>query len=222
MINMSQFLPASAFALKLGAKALVYGPPGRGKTPIGNTAPRPVMCAVEPGMLSMRASNIPTWGAFEPKRIDEFFEWLEKSNETKNFDTVIVDSLSQMAEIYLADELYKNKDPRKAYGELSRKMMKHMTLLYFLQNKHTYLICKQQKTDDNSVRPFFPGQDLNVKIPHLYDVILHLDVHNIPGAGQHKAFRTAASFDAIARDRSGRLSEFEPCDLTALFNKVIS
>lgn len=224
-MQMNQLRPASDFALRYGAKTVVYGPPGTGKTPIINTAPRPVLLCIEPGMLSMRTSNVPTWAGFNAKLIDEFFDWVLKSNEARNFDTICVDSLSQMSEVILEEELGRNRDGRKAYGEMSRRVMKHVNGIFFAQQKHTYLICKQAVVDDNGGRmfkPYFPGQDLNVKIPHLFDVTMHLNVHNIPGVGQHKAFRTAPSLDAIARDRSGKLNEFEPCDLTALFNKVMS
>ena len=198
--------PASAFAENYGAKALCYGAPGTGKTPLCNTAPRPVLCCVEPGMLSMRGSNVPTWQAFTVKAIDEFFEWLLKSNETKNYDTVCIDSLSQMAEIILLEEMSRHKDGRKVYGEMSSKVMRHLTNLYFIPQKHTYLICKQATTDEGGIRqhrPYFPGQELNVKVPHMYDIILHVGVHNIPGYGQHRAFRTQGTLEAIARDRSG-------------------
>lgn len=110
-MQMSQLKPASELAQRFGVKALVYGGPGMGKTPIIKTAPRPVLCVVEPGMLSMRdAVNIPAWDAYTPERIDEFFKWLFTSAEAKNFDTVGIDSISQLAEIILTQELNRNKD----------------------------------------------------------------------------------------------------------------
>ena len=120
-MNIQNLKPASELAQRFGVKALVYGGPGMGKTPIIKTAPRPVLCVVEPGMLSMRdAVNIPAWDAYTPERIDEFFKWLFTSAEAKNFDTVGIDSISQLAEIILTQELNRNKDGRKAYGEMSR------------------------------------------------------------------------------------------------------
>lgn len=223
-MNIYSLRPASEFALQYGVKSLVYGPPGVGKTPLINTAPRPVLCVVEPGMLSMRNSNVPTWPAFTPEAIDEFFNWLFGSAEVRNFDTVCLDSVSQMAEIVLTQELNRNRDGRKAYGEMSRRIMKNINGLYFMPQKHTYLVCKQTFTEvqgTSKLRPFFPGQDLNVKIPHLYDAILHCAITAIPNVGQVKAFRTKDAHDIMARDRSGNLAEFEPCDLAALFNKAM-
>lgn len=219
-MNLASLRPAADFALRYGAKTVCYGPPGVGKTPVINTAPRPLLCICEPGMLSMRASTVPAFPAFTGKAIEEFFTFI-KSPEAKNFDTICIDSVSQMAEIILSEELPKSKDLRAGYGSMSRKMVSYMYDLYFMQNKHTYLIAKQS-TNEGVYRPYFPGQDLNVKIPHLFDIILFLATHSIPGYGQQRAFRTSASFDCVARDRSGKLAEFEPLDLTAIFNKVMS
>jgi hypothetical protein len=190
-----------------------------------------LLAVVEPGMLSMRNSQIPAVDCFTAQRCDEFFAWLFGSNEAKNFDTIAVDSVSQMCEMYLAVELGgKSKagnkvDGKAAYGNMARKVMEHMTGLYYLQQKHTYLICKEDVFEVGSTtarRPYFPGKDLNVKVPHLYDIILHVEDANIPGVGMQRCFRTLGNFDTAARDRSGRLNEYEPCDLTALFTKVVS
>lgn len=220
---MPTFAPASSFAGQFGVKSLCYGPPGRGKTPICNTAPRPVLCASEPGLLSMRGSPVMTCEAYTPEAIDDFYNWLFSSQEAANYDTVCVDSVSQQAEILLTQELKRNKDGRKAYGEMSRRMMEHMNGLYYSRNKHTYLICKQGQTETQPTEkvPYFPGKDLGVKVPHLYDEILHLDLHNVPGVGTVQAFRCLPSYDARARDRSGRLAEFEQPNLTHLFNKIL-
>lgn len=218
------FAPATTFAANFGVKALVYGPPGRGKTPVCNSAPRPVLCASEPGLLSMRGSQVTTCQAFTVADIDNFYNWLWGSREADNFDTVCVDSVTQQAEIILTEQLKKNKDGRKAYGEMSRIMMGYMNGLYYTRNKHTYLICKQGYVEESGIKvrmPYFPGQDLLIKVPHLYDEILQLDQHTVPGVGAVNAFRCLPSYDARARDRSGRLSEFEEPDLTKLFNKIL-
>lgn len=222
----SQLKPASQLAQRFGVKALAYGGPGTGKTPMVNTAPRPVLCVVEPGMLSMRTSNVPAWEAYDVPRINEFFKWLFTSNEARNYDTVGIDSISQLAEIILTEELKRNKDGRKAYGEMSRAVMEIVNALYYLPQKHVYLIGKQSTVDEGGImrkKPYFPGQDLNVKIPHMYDEILHIGMSQVAGMPKPVvAIRTAETFDIMARDRSGRLAELEPPDLSALFAKAMS
>ena len=102
-MQQSDLRPAKEFAQNFGVKALIYGPAGTGKTPLINTAPRPLLLACEPGLLSMRGSNVPTYPAYTAAKIDEFFKWFFGSTEVKNFDTIAVDSVSQMADIYLQE-----------------------------------------------------------------------------------------------------------------------
>lgn len=225
-MNFQSLKPAGQLAQRFGVKALAYGGPGMGKTPMVNSAPRPVLCCVEPGMLSMRGSSVPAWEAYDVGRINEFFAWVFQSAESKQFDTIAIDSISQLAEIILTDELKKNKDGRKAYGEMSRKVMEIVNALYYMPNKHIWLIGKQTVVDEMGVqrkKPYFPGQDLNVKIPHLFDEVLHIGLNTIPGQPKPiVAIRSAETFDIMARDRSGKLAELEPPNLANLFTKAMA
>lgn len=223
-MNIQDLRPIKDYAVCYGVKSLVYGPPSSGKTPVALTAPNPIILVTEPGLLSVRTNVSPSYQAYTADNIFSFFDWFLKSKETSKFQTLCIDSVSQMCEIILTDELKKNKDGRKAYGELSRKVMEIMNALYFMPNKHLYLIAKEQRFDNGNLivrRPYYPGQDLNIKLNHLFDQILHLDIQNIPGHGQHKAFRCIGSIDVMARDRSGNLSEYEPPNFSDLVKKAM-
>lgn len=236
-MQLKDLKPASAFAMRFGVKAIVYGRAGTGKTPIINTAPRPVIAAIEPGFGSMRNSSIPTFDASTPDKFSEFITWLVSSHEAKQFDTVGVDSLSQAAENILleVEEMGNNKRHPKhnnkfsnglaAYGEMARRMMEICNTLFYLPEKHCYLIAKLAHYEQGGMiklRPKFPGQDLNDKVPHLFDEILFLDKCNIPGVGTQLAFRTASTVDVLARDRSGALAELEPPDFGAIVRKCMA
>lgn len=223
----SQLRPASQCAQQYGVKVLAHGGPGSGKTPMIKTAPRPVLCATEPGLLSLRDSDVPTWEAYTPAAIDEFMLWATTSQEAGQFDTICIDSVSQMAETYLEAALKSNKHGLKAYGDMSESVMPHLRKLYHMQQKHVYLVAKQHLTDEGGgltkKRPYFPGKELNVKAPHLYDEILCVGKYQIPGVqGEQRAIRTLDSLTVSARDRSGRLDEYEPCNLADLFAKCMS
>jgi len=237
-MNLKDLKPASQLAKRFGVKSIVFGGPGSGKTPLINTAPRPVLLVTEPGMLSMRSSNIPCFEAFTIPQIDEFFEWLSKSPEAKNFDTLGVDSMSNIAELKLADEIKKQKHGMKAYGEMSQYVMAKANLLYYLPQKHIVLICKQTQTEngkqtmiqDGTIvtepimqkRPYFPGKELNTLIPHLYDNVMHLAEVSIPGVQKpQRALRTKEIPEVFSRDRLGNLNELEPADLSLLFAKAM-
>lgn len=212
--------PASQFAKTYGCKAIVYGAPGSAKTPLINTCPRPVLLACEPGMLSMRGSNVPTFQAFTPTAIDDFFKWIFNSAEAKNFDTVAIDSASQMADIYLQDFDKKIKHGLQVYGAMAKAVMDYLRPLFFTPEKHTYIICKQS-VENNMARPWFPGNQLNVEVPHMYDFILHLGIKNVPGVGQTKAFQCTESLDFLARNRTGNLADFEQPDFGKLVQKAM-
>lgn len=237
-MQMSQLKPASQLARRYGVKSIVFGAPGCGKTPLINSAPRPVLLATEPGLLSMRGSNVPVWEAYTAPLIAEFFEWFFKSKEATNFDTLGIDSISNVAEIILADELVKQKHGMKAYGNMSERVMKIANDLYYFPQKHIVMIAKQGTAENGrqtilqggeviyepimQKRPFFPGKDLNVKIPHLFDNVLHLAEASIPGQPKPvSALRTKEIPEVFARNRLGNLNELEPPDLNGLFAKAM-
>src|SRR5580704_13154576 len=109
-----------------------------------------------------------------------------------------------MAETYLQEALKNNKHGLAAYGEMATNTLKHLNTLYFTQYKHTYLIAKQEIISENGLtirRPYYPGKQLPVELPHKYDQILHLVIHNVPGMGQVKSFQCRQTIDVLARDR---------------------
>ena len=224
-MNIKDLKPASALALRLGVKSVGYGPASSGKTPLSNTAPNPVMCVTEPGMLSMRKSPLKyAYDAYTAKRIDEFFEWVFGSTEVKKFDTIILDSLSQMCETYIEDAGKRNKHGLAAYGEANTKVMEILLKLYYMPQKHVYLIAKQEVYNDNGTmmkRPYFPGKELPIRIPHLFDLVMRIAIVPIPGFGNQLALQCQPDFDVIARDRSGNLLKYEEPDLTKLFTKAM-
>lgn len=220
---------AKEFAQLFGVKAVIYGPPGGGKTPLIGTAPNPVLMLSEPGTRSLKGCPIKAFmldsDPLNPEamgnELDEYREWFQLSNEAKQYDTWAFDSISQMAEIYLARAHKKNKDGRAAYGVMADDVLKWTNFLYYTRQKHIVLLAKNQLLDTGLNRPYFPGKELNTAIPHLYDVIARLALCNVPGVGQVKALRTLESFDTAARDRSGELAEYEQPNLTQLFTKVM-
>jgi len=235
-MNINSLKPASQLARRYGVKSIIYGAPGSGKTPLINTAPKPVMLVTEPGMLSMRTSQIPAFEAPTGALISEFFEWFLKSKESSQFDTLAIDSGSQIAELILIEELARQKHGMKAYGAMSERVMKLFNDLYYLPQKHIVIICKQGQFENGrqsliengqvvyepvmQKRPFFPGKDLNVKVPHLFDNVMHLGEATIQGKVQ-RALRTKEIPEVFARDRLGNLGELEPPDLSYIFSKAM-
>lgn len=235
----SDLRPARDFARQYGVKSIVHGAAGTGKTPILNTAPRPILLACEPGLGSMRNSTVPTRRVNNADECDDFFKWWFNSKEARGFDTLGIDSASEMATQYLWRAERVMKDGRQIYGKLLDDLMGDpwddrkpaiWRRLFYMPQTHIYMICKQayievegpMNTRVNRAVPMFPGKALNVDVPHLYDLIMHLGDKMVPGNGMQRAFQTKGSNEVLARDRSGMLAEYEYPDLTAIFNKAMS
>lgn len=226
-----------------GVKMLIYGGAGTGKTRSVLTTPRPVLLAVEQGLLSLQGENVPVFDVHtnitptmgEGERLNkklsnivEFFEWLEKSADARNFDTVYIDSISEISTLVLEMELQKAKDPRQAYGAMADKVLKWVRLLHAMPNKHIAMLCKQEMINSNNInyyQPSFEGQKLFKEVTHLFDEIFRF---------QSKRFKMQTGFqdfmvcstknmqDYLARDKSGKLAEDELQDIGAIINKIMS
>ena len=119
-----------------GIKCLVYGKAGHGKTYLARTAPKPIILSAESGMLSLRDVDLPVITIRTVDDLTEAYNWAVSSPEAKAFETIYIDSISEIGEVVLANAKAQVKDPRQAYGELIEKMM--MTLKSFrdLPGKH--------------------------------------------------------------------------------------
>lgn len=225
-MKLSDLKPVSKLAETTGVKMLAFGAPGSGKTPLAITAPSPVILACEAGMLSLRGcDNVPAYKADTSAKIDDFLKWWFESKEAEQFETLAIDSISHMANIILEHEKAQTKHGQAAYGAMAERVYKWAEKIFAQPHRHAYLICQQGTVDEGGVqkrRPVLPGQDLNTRIPHLFDLIAHVGPAVVPGQPRPViALRCQAGFDVLARDRSGKLSEYEPPNLAQLFEKML-
>lgn len=225
-MNASQLRPIQQLISQFGVKSVLYGPPGSGKTPMSmSTAPRPVMCAVEPGLLSLRNSSAPAWIAPDYPRMLEFVDWLTSSAEAKQFDTAVFDSGSQMGQNIVDLERSKNhKDKRMMWYEAQLKLWGMMNRLYMMPQKHIVIIAKEFKGDNGERGPSFPSRAMTSDTAHLFDEVLRMEKLTGHGGVITPAIRCLQGHDLNieVRDRSLQLAQWEPADLTQLFNKAMS
>ena len=99
-----------------GVKLLVYGQAGAGKTSLIKTLPAPIILSAEGGLLSIRDANLPYIEISDLDTLREAYAWLTQSDEAKCFESVALDSISEIAEVVLNAEKKAAKDPRQAYG----------------------------------------------------------------------------------------------------------
>ena len=221
-------LTTSAQAARIaGVKMLVYGKAGMGKTTLCATAPNPIILSAEAGLLSLRGHNIPV---IEIKTIDdlmEAYQWATESEEAKHFETVCLDSLSEIAEVVLNNAKRTTKDPRQAYGELIERMGTTIRSFRDLSGKHVYMSAKQESIKDDTVGttsygPSMPGSKLGGQLPYLFDIVLRLNIGKTAEGVEYRYLQTRPDFQSEAKDRSGALDAMEQPNLTHLINKILN
>lgn len=217
---------AQAAALH-GVKILCYGRAGMGKTTLCATAPTPIILSAEAGLLSLRKYDIPV---IEIKTIDDLqdaYQWATESAEAAHFETICLDSLSEIAEVVLSNAKRTSKDPRQAYGELIERMGVTVRAFRDLSGKHVYMSAKQESIKDETAGtttygPSMPGSKLGGQLPYMFDEVLRLTVGRTPDGTEYRYLQTRPDFQSEAKDRSGALAAMEEPNLTTVINKILN
>jgi phage nucleotide-binding protein len=207
-----------------GVKMLVYGNAGSGKTSLIPTLPNPVVLSAEGGLLSIQGADVPFIEINSMATLMEAYTWLTESDEAKQFESVALDSISEIGEVVLAEELKKNKDGRAAYGELNTVMASMIRAFRDLPNKHVYFTAKCDKSQDETGRmlyaPSMPGKSLSMQIPYFFDLLLALRVEKDQEGNAQRALMCDSDGIWQAKDRSGKLDTWEAPDLGAIITKI--
>lgn len=209
-----------------GVKILTYGKAGRGKTTLCATCPNPVIFSAESGLLALSAYQLPYIEIRNIKDLTDAYDWAAGSTEARQFQTLCLDSLSEIAEVVLTNAKGQVKDPRQAYGELIEKMTMTIRSFRDLPGYHVYMSAKQEMTKDESTGialngPSMPGSKLGQQLPYFFDEVFQLDIGKDPTTQQnYRYLRTQPDFSNDAKDRSGRLDPIESPDLGNIIRKI--
>jgi hypothetical protein len=228
---------------KNGLKALVHAPAGTGKTVLGATAKeKTLLISAESGLLSLGQEKKSLIKKGSPDFAPEFCDVVEVetlqdlgevylllANAVEKgeavYSWVVLDSITEIAEVVLAAEMAKTKDPRKAYGELIQKMTVILKEFRDLQHYNILMTCKQQRvTDDVSgvtyYIPVMPGAKLAQSIPYLFDEVWCLRIGKDEGGKNFHYIQAVRDNQYEAKDRSGKLTDCEPPSLAMLYEKI--
>lgn len=234
------FTTASAASNGNGVKLLVYGDAGMGKTVLTATLPSPVLISAESGALSLKKKNLErlfgpnnpyityNMPIIEVKNVDDLtqaYNWCANAAEARQFHSISLDSVSEIAEVVLNNAKRQVKDPRQAYGELMEKMETLVRAFRDLPRRHVYFAAKMEPMKDaNGVirfGPSMPGQKLGPNIPYFFDEVFRLGV-NKDGKGQEFRFlQTQPDLQYVAKDRSGALAAVEFPHLGNVITKIL-
>lgn len=204
---------------------LVYGESGAGKTRLALTCDRPLVISAEGGLMSLQGADIPYIEVTDIKTAREAVKYA--TQHAAEYGTIIFDSLSEIAEIVLADLMQKTPDPRKVYPEMESAVTRLIRQLRELQCSVIW-IAKQTTVSDDAGRksyvPMVPGSKFQYKLPYLLDLVGRLVVDTVTKEGGTQQLRRTLRFVSdgtfVAKDRSGKLPELCPAHIGKIIERI--
>ena len=207
-----------------GVKVLCYGAAGAGKTSLIKTLPNPIVLSAEGGLLSIQDADLPYIEITDMATLQEAYKWLTESADAKGFQSVALDSISEIAEVVLNAEKKATKDPRQAYGAMQEQMADIIRSFRDLPGRHVYMSAKLEKTQDEQGRilygPSMPGNKTGQALPYYFDLVLALRVEKDAEGNAQRALMCDSDGLWLAKDRSGKLAAWEAPDLGAIIAKI--
>lgn len=204
-------------------KICVYGRSGAGKTTLIKTAPKPLIISTEQKLLALRKEDIPTILVETVEDMYDAIKYCTTKEARKKFETICIDSITDIAEAQLIDLKRKFKDPRQAYGELADVMIAQIRSLKEIKEMHVYAIAKARRVDDDGVQklmPSMPGQTLLNGLSYHFDFVFLLDVADDEEGG-YRFLQTQPTYKADAKSCGDALKPMEKPDLSYIFKKAL-
>lgn len=215
-------------AVSHGVKILGYGVSGAGKTHIIQTLPTPIIGSAESGLLTLRKLKIPYGLIATYADLLEFYQWCAGSAQARQFQSIALDSVSEIAEVVLDNERKFTKDPRQAFGETIIKVINVVRAFRDLPGYNFYVSAKAEYAADEAGRlywaPMMPGKKLGPQLPYFFDEVFFMGIGEYTDAtgklAKYHYLQTAGDSNRVAKDRSGVLSPMEPPDLGNIIHKI--
>lgn len=102
MFKIQTFKPENSYI-----KALIYGPSGAGKTTFAATAPKPIFASSEKGLMSIRHLAPQFMEINSLQDLKDLYNFLK--NEKHEFETVVIDSITEINDIIKTEIETRNK-----------------------------------------------------------------------------------------------------------------
>lgn len=206
-----------------GVKLLVYGAAGAGKTSLIKTLPSPIVLSAEGGLLSIQDADLPYIEIATMDDLRQAYSFII-GEEGAGFQSVALDSISEIAEVVLNAEKKIAKDPRQAYGAMQEQMSDLIRAFRDIPGKHVYMSAKLEKSQDEMGRilyaPSMPGNKVGQQLPYFFDEVLALRVEKDAEGNTQRALMCDSDGLWQAKDRSGKLAAWEAPDLGAIVEKI--
>lgn len=208
-------------------KVLTYAKAGMGKTHLISTVNKPFVLSAESGLLTLRKISVPYTILKNRADVLNIFHWLKNDpGARQNIGTVCLDSLTEIADMILAEIKATCKDGRQQYGMLADQM--NGIIRDFRDLDYDVYMTAQQEYDKDEFsgmminRAKMPGKQLGASLPYFFDEVFQLIEATTPQGQSYKALKTKPDAANDAKDRSGCLDPLEEPHLGKIFAKIKS
>lgn len=212
------------------AKILVYGVSGVGKTELAGTAPDPIIISSEKKLISLADKNIPVILIETADDLEAAYIWVTTNEKAARFKTVVVDSISDIAETILAhfkeNPVDGNSHGQAAYGSMADAMSPMIKKFRDINTKNLYFIAKSKMVEDvytnvNMFSPSLPGKVLPGNIAYEFDYVFAMRIGETEKGSKYRYLQTQPDMQWMAKG-SRKLRAVEKPDLTNIFRKLTS
>lgn len=239
---MTNWTTTNSLAQSHGVKMCIHGRSGIGKTMLLATAPKPCFLYNENGALALSRQNIervygynrtdisydfPAYQIKSPEDLLAIGNYFQNDPSAKSyFETICLDTLSEIAEFVLRYYQEKLRDGRQAYGEMADKITDVIKFFRDLPGYNVVFVAKQERDKDElgalKLMPNMPGQKMTRDLPYLLDEVLCLEIGELADAQKTKYRQLICHPDNtyFAKDRSGALASIEEPHLGKLITKI--
>lgn len=209
-----------------GVKIALTGESGSGKTFQTSMVSRPLVISSENGLLTLHGYDIPYIEVSSVEDLEAVKkEILSNKDLWEMFDTLVIDSMSDIAERCLNSMKKTVKDARQAYSAMMDKVWDILLDICSLKGKDIVCIYKLGRIQDPlsgkvSYAPEVPSDKFASKMPYLFDEVLVLRTGTDEEGGVLRKIQTINDGQYTAKDRSGCLEPYEEPDLGMIINKI--
>lgn len=229
---------------------IVYAPSGHGKTTLARTLDKPLILSYESGTQSLSDLDIPMVDMTKndkgeplsgPARIAKitlvFRELLKDENKAK-FNTIFVDSLTEIGELvfsHIEDDLIakarakdKEHDNRQTYGKILPEIKDLVKEFRDMPHYDVVFSCLEASGEDEITGAknktiSLPGARLKAEVPGLCDFVVYLEKKREKDGTDKRGLLTSSDSKHFAKVRvpdSIKIQTYEPPDLGAFINKI--
>lgn len=227
-------------SIKDSLSILVYGKSGIGKTTLSATTPdvtKTCIISLENGLRAVSDKNIAVYDCTVDAngkemerhvRHDKFLHAIKlfQGDELKSkYEYLVIDSLTEIAQnlVEKLKLLYPNKsDAMKLWGDYNDNMLNIVKSIRDLKS-YLIIVLALEKIEVDEFQRRFSGVDVAGKIaarlPAFFDEVFYYSIFDIEGK-KERLLLTSSFENGLAKDRSGKLAQYEKPNLTSVINKI--